>query len=156
MTARRTQRGAGAAPGRRTSGGNPPGMQPTTSVAEPELRSRVFVYGTLLTGESNHHHLAYARLVGEARTRPEFTLFDLGFYPGMVRVGTSSVVGEIYAVDEPTLARLDRLEGHPTVYLRTTIHLASGDEVETYLLEVRQVAGCPIIPGGSWRARKRP
>ncbi len=155
MTARKTPRGSvgsGGLPAQRPAAA----ARSTSRTREPEPRTRVFVYGTLLAGESNHRHLAYARLVGEAQTRPEFTLYDLGFYPGMVRVGTCVILGEIYEVDEPTLAALDRLEAHPRFYRRTAIELASGDEVETYLLTVQQVADRPTIPGGSWRARKSP
>src|SRR5437773_203444 len=66
---------------------------------EIELRTRVFVYGTLLAGERNHHHLERARLVAEARTPPAFTLYDFGPFPGMVATGNHTVVGEVYEVD---------------------------------------------------------
>jgi len=120
-----------------------------------EPRTRVFVYGTLLVGESNHRYLASARLVAEARTQPAFTLHDLGAFPGLVAGGSHAVAGEVYAVDEPTLAALDRLEDHPRFYLRTSIVLASGAAVETYLLTPNHVAGCPIITSGSWRAHRK-
>jgi gamma-glutamylaminecyclotransferase len=125
-----------------------------TRPREHEPRTRVFVYGTLLAGEGSHHLLEHARRVGEACTHPEFTLYDLGLYPGLVHGGHSAVEGEVYEVDEPTLAALDRLESHPEFYRRTAIRLATGDAVETYLLTAQQVAGHPIIPSGSWRARQ--
>jgi gamma-glutamylaminecyclotransferase len=113
----------------------------------------VFVYGTLLAGERNHHYLARARLVLEARTEPAFTLYDLGSYPGLVHGGSDAVLGEVYEVDRLTLAALDGLEEHPDFYRRTRIVLPGGTAAETYLLTSSQVAGHPIISSGSWRAR---
>ena len=120
---------------------------------ELEVRTRVFVYGTLLAGESNHAVLAGARLVAAGRTLPVFRLHDLGEFPGLVPGGVHAVVGEVYEVDEATLAALDRLEDHPEFYRRTRIVLEDGMAVETYLLMAAQVEGTPVIASGSWRAR---
>lgn len=122
---------------------------------EPEPRTLVFVYGTLLAGESNHRYLARAQLVAETRTQPAFSLHDLGPYPGLVPGGAHPVAGEVYAVDEVTLAALDRLEGTPDFYQRTSIVLENGATVETYILTPDQVAGHPILASGSWRAREK-
>jgi gamma-glutamylcyclotransferase (GGCT)/AIG2-like uncharacterized protein YtfP len=54
-------------------------------------------------------------------------------------------------VDERTRDALDRLEGHPSFYVRTRIRLANGRIVETYLLDRAQVAGRPRITTGDWR-----
>ena len=121
---------------------------------EPAARTRVFVYGTLLAGESNHSLLAHARLVTKTRTQPVFSLHDLGLFPGLVPGGRHAVPGEVYEVDEVTLAVLDRLESHPDFYRRTSIVLENGATVEAYLLTATQVADHPIIASGSWRARK--
>jgi gamma-glutamylaminecyclotransferase len=117
------------------------------------LRTRVFVYGTLLAGERNHHLLEGALLVAEAKTGAGFTLYDFGPYPGMVACGDHAVLGEVYEVDEPALARMDRLEGHPRFYRRTSIRLDDGSTVEAYLLRLEQVRQLPIIPSASWRTR---
>lgn len=116
----------------------------------------LFVYGTLRRGCGNHRYLERAIFVGEARTRRGFRLRDLGYYPGMVRDGGQGRVrGEVYAVDPTVLASVDRLEGHPTFYLRTGIVLDGGIEVETYLLRAEQVDGRTVIPGGDWSRRRR-
>lgn len=117
--------------------------------------TRVFVYGTLLAGEPNHRVLAGARLVANARTEPAFELRDLGAFPGLVRGGAHAVAGEVYEVDEATLAALDRLEGHPRSYRRTRIALDDGSLVETYLLPPEQVEGRPVIASGNWRSRRK-
>ena len=116
---------------------------------------RVFVYGTLLAGEPNHRVLAGARLVAEGRTQPAFELRDLGPFPGLVHGGGHAVVGEVYEVDDATLAALDRLEGHPRFYKRTRFALDDGALVETYLLSPRQVEGRPVIESGNWRSRRK-
>ncbi len=117
--------------------------------------TRVFVYGTLLAGEGNHRLLASAKFVCDARTEPAFELRDLGAFPGLVRGGEHAVAGEVYEADAETLARLDRLEGHPRFYRRTRIALEGGTEVETYLLMPEQVEGRPVIVSGKWRSRRK-
>ncbi len=80
---------------------------------------------------------------------------DLGPFPGMVRGGAGAVIGEVYEVDDATLAALDRLESHPRFYTRTRIALEDGTIVEAYLLSPEQVSGRRVILSGDWRAHRR-
>ncbi len=131
-----------------------PSFQGNHAVNEGSLHL-IFVYGTLLRGEHNHHVLGWARFVRPAQTRQEFDLFNLGHYPAMVANGATAVKGELYAVDEEILSRLDRLERHPEFYKRITIQLADTTHAETYLME-RELAGAyPRVPSGDWRAKSR-
>ncbi|ACY15343.1 gamma-glutamylcyclotransferase family protein [Haliangium ochraceum] len=113
-------------------------------------RTRVFVYGTLRAGGPNHHLLDGQTLVGQARTEPAFELVSLGAYPAMAEGGHASVIGEVYDVDAAALAKIDWLEGHPEYYRRTSIRLASGDDVLAYVLSPEHIAGRPSIPSGDW------
>ncbi|TQF09174.1 gamma-glutamylcyclotransferase [Myxococcus llanfairpwllgwyngyllgogerychwyrndrobwllllantysiliogogogochensis] len=113
--------------------------------------TRVFVYGTLLSGEPNHHLLRGARLVGPARTQPRFSLYDYGPFPALASRGKHAVEGEVYEVDALMLAALDRLEGHPRFYERTSIALDGAGRVEAYLFPKGRLAGRPIIESGCWR-----
>jgi gamma-glutamylaminecyclotransferase len=128
------------------------GAVPRTKKERP-TRTRIFVYGTLLRGERNHRWIARSTFDGEARTKPAFTLYDLGAYPALVAGGQHTVAGEVYEVDEGTLAELDRLEGHPRFYQRTPIRLADDSLVLTYLLQPAQVEGSSLIVSGRWRMR---
>lgn len=115
--------------------------------------TRIFVYGTLLQEESNHHLLAGARFLGTGATEPEYSLVDLGPYPAMIPYGRSSVVGEIYEVSPEILEKIDELEGHPEWYRRTSIRLVSDDAAtETYVMAPEQVQGQPVISSGNWRS----
>ncbi|TQF11040.1 gamma-glutamylcyclotransferase [Myxococcus llanfairpwllgwyngyllgogerychwyrndrobwllllantysiliogogogochensis] len=113
--------------------------------------TRVFVYGTLLSGEPNHRLLRGARLIGPARTRPRFTLHDYGPFPALASGGKHAIEGEVYEVDALMLAALDRLEGHPRFYERTSIALDGAGRVEAYLFPKGRLADCPIIESGCWR-----
>ena len=114
----------------------------------------IFTYGTLMRDEINLRLLATARFVAEAHTEPCFELFDLGHFPAMSAGGETVVRGEVYAVDDQTLVRLDRLEGHPEFYQRTPIRLADGQEVQTYLMADARTRRRPAIPSGDWRAHR--
>lgn len=118
--------------------------------------TRVFVYGSLLRGETNHRLLASARFVTVARTRPEFTLHDLGAFPGLVAGGATSVVGEVYEVDGPTRVRLDRLEGHPQLYRRELIELVTdhGGLTAHVYVYVSSLGRAQAICSGDWRQQK--
>ena len=115
---------------------------------------RVFVYGTLLAGEPNHYWLAGAEPIGPARTAPAFELYTFGPYPGLVAGGHTSVVGELYAVTDAILARLDRLEGYPDFYDRQEIALTEGTAI-AYTVRPDQVWGLPRVPNGDWRTLRR-
>jgi gamma-glutamylaminecyclotransferase len=117
--------------------------------------TRIFVYGTLLSGEHNHRWLQGASFIAPGRTPPSFELRSLGGFPGLVARGRTAVEGEVYEVAPSTLEALDRLEGHPSFYRRTKLRLDDGTEAETYLLEAPQVAGCPAITSGSWRTHRQ-
>jgi gamma-glutamylaminecyclotransferase len=93
------------------------------------MRQRVFVYGTLLRGEVNHHLLAQAEYLGSHRTAACFSLYLLRAYPGAVRGGTSAIQGEVYGVDRAGLRRLDRLEDYPDALRPPT----AGDALRTGL-----------------------
>lgn len=117
----------------------------------------VFVYGTLLHGLGNHkRHLDHdgAEFVGEDATRDEFHMVDLGWFPGIMRGGRTTIAGEVYRVDDETLAGLDALEGVPTLYTRQRARLASGLVVNVYVLNTKRAKGCRRVMSGDWRAHK--
>jgi gamma-glutamylaminecyclotransferase len=115
----------------------------------------VFVYGSLLKGEANHHLLRGAEYLGPGRTPPAYRLLDLGAYPGLVADGTIAVAGEVYRVAASLLGTLDALEEHPTVYVRTAIRLEGGRDVWTYLLREDGPPDRPAVPAGDWRAYRK-
>jgi gamma-glutamylcyclotransferase (GGCT)/AIG2-like uncharacterized protein YtfP len=114
------------------------------------MQHQVFVYGTLLAGEVNHHLLAGAELLGPHRSEPCFTMFGLGAYPGVARGGHTAVSGEVYRIDGKGLERLDRLEDYPRLYDRILIPSPYG-RAWIYLYRGR-IAGRAVIRSGDWRS----
>jgi gamma-glutamylcyclotransferase (GGCT)/AIG2-like uncharacterized protein YtfP len=116
----------------------------------------LFVYGSLLAGEANHHVLRGALFAGLARTIPAYTLFDLGPFPALLAEGDTSVHGALYVIEPPLLAHVDAFEDHPRSYRRSPIELAEPRDaslaggVETYLyVDAADARRCPIV-GESW------
>lgn len=116
--------------------------------------NRIFVYGTLKRGGSNHGWLRGQRFVGAATTNPGFRLYDLGGYPGMVTDPQQglAVEGEVWEVDDAALARLDELEDvEGGEYARVPLPLQppfDRETVEGYLY-LHPVAGRPDL-GACW------
>jgi len=115
---------------------------------------RVFVYGTLKRGGTNHHYLLGQKFLTEARTQPGYTLYQPADYPGLVIDPTDreGVIGEVWEVSANCLAALDRLEGvDEGLYRRITIPLVAPHPdmtVETYLY-LRPISGTPHL-GSTW------
>jgi gamma-glutamylcyclotransferase (GGCT)/AIG2-like uncharacterized protein YtfP len=120
--------------------------------ALPQERQLVFVYGTLKRGEKNHHWLEGASWQGEAELSGVL-LHDLGPFP-MAVIGEGTAIGEVYAVEERGLARLDELEGYPRLYDRQMLTLNDGRHAWVYLGRPRQVRHAPLVVGGSWHTTK--
>lgn len=109
------------------------------------MKTRVFVYGTLKTGLSNHGWLRGQRLLGRAVTEPRYRMFDLGGYPGLVESADGlPIEGEVWEVEAAALAQLNVLEGVAEgEYALTAVALRgvwAGREVLGYLY-LRSVAG---------------
>lgn len=88
----------------------------------------VSVYGTLRKNQGNHRLIEHAKFIQEALTVDKYPLVVEGLpylfnHPGVGH----QIECEIYKVDADTLARLDRLEGHPTFYYRQEINFAPKD-----------------------------
>lgn len=83
----------------------------------------VFVYGTLMRGRRNHRFLRTAHFLGPARVK-HVGLYQVSpAFPGAVREQNSVVRGELYQIDEPTLAALDRLEDEGYLYKREMLEV---------------------------------
>ena len=81
------------------------------------MQHLLFVYGTLRKGESHQAFLESAEFLGSHETAPEYALYDLSGHPAVVE-GHSSIQGEVYLLDDETLARIDKLEDVPVEYRR--------------------------------------
>jgi gamma-glutamylcyclotransferase (GGCT)/AIG2-like uncharacterized protein YtfP len=119
------------------------------------LTARVFVYGSLRQGQSNHGRLLGARHEGEGILEGA-DLHDLGPYP-MAVSGSGRVQGEVFAVSRELLLALDRFEGVPRLYRRQRRRLVDGRRVWAYLGQAHQVRHSPLLPEGRWEGpRRRP
>jgi len=127
---------------------------PLERAASHQPPNRIFVYGTLKRGLSNHSYLAGQHFVSDARTQPVYRLYDLGGYPGMVPSPKDglSIEGEIWEIDGACLHRLDKLEDTDGgEYERTRVALAdphADERIEGYLY-LRPVTGRPDM-GTRW------
>lgn len=119
-------------------------------------RELVFVYGTLKSGGCLHYHMEYlsARFKGNWATLPEYTMVDLGTYPGVMINGKDRIHGEVYSVT--SLIRLDQVEGTPYLYQRGKIMTSYGS---AWMYFYKDVTGrAPYlkrIESGWWNITRR-
>ncbi len=86
----------------------------------------VFVYGTLRRGGVGAMSLRFpdSKFIAEAQVTG--SLYDLGAYPGLIlNEANSSVIGEVYEVDDELLKRLDDFEAS-SHYCRKQVKLSLG------------------------------
>jgi len=86
----------------------------------------LFLYGTLKYGQSNHDRIADQELIRPAETLRLYRLYGLGWHPGLVldKEAGLAIKGELWAVDDETLAKLDEYEGVPHWFSRSEIAIA--------------------------------
>ena len=114
----------------------------------------VGVYGSLRKSMSNHqYYLSNSEYKGTFTTEPEYTLHSLSSFPGLKLNGNTSVVMEVYEVNESTLETLNRLEGYrpnekSTFYDRIEINTPWG-KAFTYIY-VNELSKDSIVESGDW------
>lgn len=118
----------------------------------------IAVYGSLRKGMGNDHLLSTSNYLGDFQTKPEFSLYNLGYYPGLKTGGNTSVTMEVYEVDEKTAERVDRLEGYTpggnnTFYDKIPIETPYGEaSVYVYVNNIPQER---LVESGDWKAFKQ-
>lgn len=109
---------------------------------------RVFIYGTLRRNQCAAALMRGACYLGTCLSSAPFILYDLGDYPAAVAGGKLRIVGEVYAVNTPLLARLDAFERVPELYQRARTDTGYGT-AWLYLMPTPP-RGAPVVTGGDW------
>jgi gamma-glutamylcyclotransferase (GGCT)/AIG2-like uncharacterized protein YtfP len=119
----------------------------------------VFVYGTLLSGESNHH-IVSPYLLSAKPGSVYGRLYNVGSYPALVIANENNklIAGEWLEVNEEGLLAMDKLEaykgpGEDNEYERVWI----GDSVmeqEGWVYVWLDAGGLSEIDNGSWKLHR--
>jgi len=134
-------------------------MEEAARGGTPGLTIRhLFVYGTLMQGEANAHHLAgVPRAAGLVRA----ALHDCGPYPAL-SLGEGEVQGELMELPLERLAGMDALEGSAPggapggMYRRTVLPVRTETgTVRAYAYVMDDAGHLPRIATGDWRSLGR-
>ena len=118
----------------------------------------MFLNGTAMSGQKDHHAIAGARFIGPARTAPRYRFFAVrDEYPGLYPVdeGGVGVVGELYEMTEQVLFE-SLLPEEPAELEIGTIALDDGSIVNSMQLQPERLSDSDKVVDisvlGGWRA----
>lgn len=115
----------------------------------------LITYGTLMTGEHNHHLVRSANRIMPCTIKG--TLFDTGFgFPAFTQDGDTPVKAEFIRIPRSKWDAVDRLEGYPDLYTRRFIvaKLADGSSVGGWVYIMNNLPPqAEVIKSGDWRKR---
>lgn len=117
---------------------------------------QMFLNGTAMSGQPDHHHLGEAPFLGDVATAPRYRFYAVrDEFPGLVAVthGGTSICGELYEIDDVTW-RTALGPSEPSELVLGEIELADGRTVHAMLLDPAAVPEGELtdISGlGSWR-----
>ena len=120
-------------------------------------KKRIAVYGSLRKGFGNHRIIQNAKYLGTCTTEPVFSLYSLGGFPGLKQNGNTSVVIEVYEVNEEEAEWVDSLEGYSehgnnTFYDKIFIDTPYG-KAGIYIY-VPNISEDRLVKSGDWAERK--
>ncbi|WP_370679370.1 gamma-glutamylcyclotransferase [Comamonas sp. GB3 AK4-5] len=139
--------------------------------AQPVWRAcgaaHVAVYGTLRAGCINDIAKLRPGIACQGKTLLTGTLYDLGWYPGLVLHGEQAVLAEVYPMDDALEQAMDGIEGlwpqdlgeyRKRVLTLPVMQLQGGQQPMALLVyEARPatVRQAPVIAASDWRAWMR-
>lgn len=111
--------------------------------------ARVLVYGSLRKGEENHYLLSSSALLYNEITVSGYKMYDCGRYPAAIPNERTSIIGELYDVDdEIIMSDLDGLEQlKDGLYHR---YYDAKNDFYIYLKYEEQISNEPLIDSGDW------
>ncbi len=92
------------------------------------MMKKVFVYGTLMSGERASDMLDRGSFLGEY-TLNGYTTYDLGPFPGIKEDKEGEVLGELYDIPDSLIQSLDSYEGEGGLYKRTLVTVRNAQSV---------------------------
>ncbi|MBA3247259.1 MAG: gamma-glutamylcyclotransferase [Pyrinomonadaceae bacterium] len=113
----------------------------------------VFVYGTLRRGGLRAMPMIFPAATFIDTATVQGRLYDFGTYPGLLLdESNSSVVGEVYEVDDETLNKLDAIEAD-SHYWRKQVELSVGGRRQigwVYVYNPQFYSRLILIESGDW------
>ena len=117
---------------------------------------QIITYGTLMTGEGNHHYCRNAVSIQPCTITG--TIYDTGWgFPAFRPEGSTTVHAELIEIPIADWPAMDRLEGYPRLYDRMLVPatLADGSKVEAWGYVMNTIpAQAQVIASGDWKNRK--
>ena len=114
---------------------------------------KLIVYGTLMSGERNHHFCQNA--VSLTPCTITGTLYDTGYsFPAFMPEGDGVVNAELIEIPLADWADVDRLEGYPRLYDRQLLQatLADGGKTTGWIYIMNTLPPmAKVIESGSWK-----
>jgi gamma-glutamylcyclotransferase (GGCT)/AIG2-like uncharacterized protein YtfP len=114
---------------------------------------KLIVYGTLLSGERNHHFCRNAVKITSCTVTG--TLYDTGCgFPAFYPEGNTTIQAELIEIPIADWASVDRLEGYPRLYDRQLLQatLTDGGEATGWVYIMNTLPPmAKIIESGSWK-----
>lgn len=110
----------------------------------------VFVYGTLMNGEANHHYLQNSTYLGKY-TIKGYDMYDVGWYPAIIP-GDNLIIGELYQVPIDDMSSIDMLEGEGDLYIKKCETVTDEEGKSTFALVyvyIKDVSKLKKIP--AWK-----
>ena len=103
----------------------------------------IAVYGSLREGMGNHSLISHSQMVERRTVQLPYKMISLGSFPGLITdEKLNDIVIELYEVDQPTYARVERLEGYPNFYDKYAFLLPEYEfPVEIYVLNQKDERG---------------
>lgn len=123
-----------------------------------EKTYKVFVYGTLLVDECNHH-VAEPHILKVQPGSIKGSLYNVGPYPALILDGETEIEGEWFTVTKEGLKEMDILEdyeenGSNNLYERVWVKdISEQHQGYVYVFSKESVGGLELIQKGAWRKR---
>ena len=101
---------------------------------------KVFVYGTLMRGEANHHFLQDSTCLNKA-TISGYDMYNLGWYPA-IKPGDNLIIGELYQVPLDDMPSIDMLEAEGRLYTKKCERVTDAEGKTTFAFVYVYINDC--------------